>query len=132
MSASRRDLALRADLHTRALGPSYHFWIKGIDFDRKPIQTAYAMCPRVLRNRGRLISREENAEYDVTFEFQVDSGSSAARPGRYTIWGEVSTADRMPLPEGEYVLHVHSGETLQVENTGLTGWRVITEPRGLG
>ena len=83
------------------------------------------MSPRVLRHRGRLVSREGTAEYDVTFEFHI---SPDAKPGvAQTIWGDVSVSDNIPLPEGEYELHVSSGETLQVESTGLAGWRVITK-----
>ncbi len=85
------------------------------------------MSPRVLRNRGRLVSREDKAEYDVIFEFEVSSDPThgTAQTDRQTIWGEVSTTDKVPLPEGEYDLHVSTGETLHVENTGLAGWHVI-------
>ena len=71
------------------------------------------------------MSREGTAEYDVTFAFHI---SSDAKPGvAQAIWGDVSVPDNIPLPEGEYELHASSGETLQVENTGLAGWRVITK-----
>jgi hypothetical protein len=60
----------------------------------------------------------------VTFEFHV---SSDAKPGiAQIVWGDVATTDNIPLPEGEYDLHVSTGEMLCVENTGLAGWRVIT------
>jgi hypothetical protein len=74
-----------------------------------------------------LISREDKAEYEVNFEFHVSSEPTPGVPQmrRITIWGEVTTSDNIPLPEGRYLLHVSSGETLQVENTGLTGWRVV-------
>lgn len=87
------------------------------------------MEARVLRNRGRLVSCEDMSEYEVVFEFHVSGGSKfEAQPSRRsTLWGEVCTADERPLPEGRYSLHVSSGETLIVENTGLTGWRVVPE-----
>lgn len=85
------------------------------------------MSPRVLRNRGRLVSCGDRAEYDVIFEFEVsvDPTPGATQPDRQIIWGEVSTTDKVPLPEGEYDLHVSTGETLHVENTGFAGWHVI-------
>jgi hypothetical protein len=85
------------------------------------------MCPRVLRNHGRLISEEDKSEYDVTFEFHVSSDKAPAsgQANGQIIWGEVTTADNTPLPEGIYTLQVSSGETLRVENIGLAGWRVV-------
>lgn len=88
------------------------------------------MCPRVLRNQGRLVSHEDKSEYDVTFEFHVssDRGPGPHQANGQIIWGDITTAENTPLPEGGYTLHVISGETLQVENTGLTGWRVVRTP----
>lgn len=88
------------------------------------------MCPRVLRNTGRLVSREDKSQYDVTFEFHISSerAPGSGQGDAQILWGEVSTADNTPLPEGEYLLHVSSGETLPVENTGLAGWRVVRKP----
>lgn len=90
------------------------------------------MCSRVLRNQGRLVSHEDKSEYDVTFEFHVssDKGSGPPQASGQIIWGDITTADNTLLPEGGYTLHVSSGETLQVENRGLTGWRVVRSPAG--
>ncbi len=72
------------------------------------------MSLRVLRNRGRLVSREGTAEYDATFEFHL---SSDAKPGvAQTIWGDVSAPDNIPLPVSSP--HVHQSLFLSIKQIG--------------